>query len=650
MGIGASTAAAPFGSGGGASSAPASTAALFSAAKRGDARQLDALLRRIPDPSHARHLLRLARDASGRTPLHVAAARGDPACVGVLLAWGADPNAPRAPPPGTAAANVAPPTGAHGRGRASALAALGAGATPLHEAVAARRGAAVDALLAGGASPWLENAAGYTPYDLALCPEGGDGDGVGEFGGGGGGSSGALASPDGGGEGAAIARRIETCGAGASFAGYVAVRTPTSLANSWTGSADKVRWASIVPRLEPPSGPGGAAGHHQQPQQPGLVRSELLLFRDAGGADPRARLWLDGASAYPVTSGGGGRPGAAAGGPPALPTSALLRLHPSHEPPRRVAARQDGSGSWAVVVRPATRGPARASCHHDFARFVEACNVRRPPPGLVAGGGSGAHGAAGMGAAPAAGGVLAPSPWGGHGGGGGGGGGAAAAVAAAGLQRPQHLQQAQLLRGPSRDDPADGLRARPGESDEAFARRVAEAEGGGDGGAGQAAAVAVAAAAAAAGRPPSTTAAAAAITPGADVPVADAHPFLPPPGSAAAAAAAPAAAAAAAAAAATTTLRPPAAANATGSVDSHPPTVATDATGTDDGDDGGEDGRTCVVCLSEPRNAGLLHGSTVHRCVCRGCAHALLQAAGRGRRAALCPVCRAPIERVLDIF
>jgi hypothetical protein len=57
----------------------------------------------------------------------------------------------------------------------------------------------------------------------------------------------------------------------------------------------------------------------------------------------------------------------------------------------------------------------------------------------------------------------------------------------------------------------------------------------------------------------------------------------------------------------------------------------------------GED-RTCVVCLTAPRDAGLVHGGTVHICCCRDCAE-MLQKRGQG-----CPMCRAPIDVVLRAF
>ena len=78
--------------------------------------------------------------AAGRTALHAAAAANSPACVAVLLAAGADPNAP---------------------------AAAGDKGTPLHVAAAAGAAAVIQALVAAGASIAARNAVGATPRDIA---------------------------------------------------------------------------------------------------------------------------------------------------------------------------------------------------------------------------------------------------------------------------------------------------------------------------------------------------------------------------------------------------------------------------------------------------------------------------------------------------
>eukprot|EP00891_Asterochloris_glomerata_P007973 jgi/Astpho2/7973/Aster-x1472 len=55
----------------------------------------------------------------------------------------------------------------------------------------------------------------------------------------------------------------------------------------------------------------------------------------------------------------------------------------------------------------------------------------------------------------------------------------------------------------------------------------------------------------------------------------------------------------------------------------------------------GQDER-CCICLDQPATAGLLHGSSIHKCCCRRCAAQL-----KTRHHPTCPVCRQPIERVV---
>ncbi|KAK7261368.1 hypothetical protein RIF29_27677 [Crotalaria pallida] len=57
--------------------------------------------------------------------------------------------------------------------------------------------------------------------------------------------------------------------------------------------------------------------------------------------------------------------------------------------------------------------------------------------------------------------------------------------------------------------------------------------------------------------------------------------------------------------------------------------------------DGHESGGECVICLSEPRDITVL--PCRHMCMCSGCAN-LLKA-----HAAKCPICRHPVERLLEI-
>ena len=51
----------------------------------------------------------------------------------------------------------------------------------------------------------------------------------------------------------------------------------------------------------------------------------------------------------------------------------------------------------------------------------------------------------------------------------------------------------------------------------------------------------------------------------------------------------------------------------------------------------------CIICLTNKRQIGFLHGSSVHRCVCKECA-GLVAIGGP------CPLCRAPISAVLAVY
>jgi hypothetical protein len=55
------------------------------------------------------------------------------------------------------------------------------------------------------------------------------------------------------------------------------------------------------------------------------------------------------------------------------------------------------------------------------------------------------------------------------------------------------------------------------------------------------------------------------------------------------------------------------------------------------------EGELCVICLSSGREVGLLHGASVHMCVCKACAPLL-------RPGQPCPMCRQPIERIIGVF
>lgn len=52
----------------------------------------------------------------------------------------------------------------------------------------------------------------------------------------------------------------------------------------------------------------------------------------------------------------------------------------------------------------------------------------------------------------------------------------------------------------------------------------------------------------------------------------------------------------------------------------------------------------CIICFSDVRSALLLHGETGHICCCMECADTLRRTNG------VCPICRSPIERVVQFY
>lgn len=54
----------------------------------------------------------------------------------------------------------------------------------------------------------------------------------------------------------------------------------------------------------------------------------------------------------------------------------------------------------------------------------------------------------------------------------------------------------------------------------------------------------------------------------------------------------------------------------------------------------------CLVCNERVRNAGMMHGDTVHTVTCMECAGELMKSAHTSN----CPMCRQPIEKILKMF
>jgi len=69
-----------------------------------------------------------------------------------------------------------------------------------------------------------------------------------------------------------------------------------------------------------------------------------------------------------------------------------------------------------------------------------------------------------------------------------------------------------------------------------------------------------------------------------------------------------------------------------------------DAALTDAADDDDDGDVTCLICFDQPRNATIVHGTSGHVCSCLDCARLLCA------RGDFCPVCRKPIDNVIENF
>lgn len=53
-----------------------------------------------------------------------------------------------------------------------------------------------------------------------------------------------------------------------------------------------------------------------------------------------------------------------------------------------------------------------------------------------------------------------------------------------------------------------------------------------------------------------------------------------------------------------------------------------------------DDGKLCIICMTDPRTVGILHGDSMHVVACAGCAPRL-------QNGSACPICRRPVERLV---
>ena len=60
----------------------------------------------------------------------------------------------------------------------------------------------------------------------------------------------------------------------------------------------------------------------------------------------------------------------------------------------------------------------------------------------------------------------------------------------------------------------------------------------------------------------------------------------------------------------------------------------------------GETVPQCAVCLDGEATAGVVHGDSMHKCLCHDCAVEL-----KARQTGNCPICREPIDSyIMQIF
>lgn len=264
---------------------------VYRAAKAGNASELEALAREArslgPEAEGRRRELLEWRDDKGRTPLVVAAGKDQKDCVEVLLQCGANVQHQSMTKEG--------------------------GGSALHVAVHKQCSKEIiDALLRFGASPFVENAGGFTALDYAIMRKN-----------------------------TALIRRLESLGY---FADYLKIKTSALLGlnKKWAP-----RWVVILPRHPSPYLPA-----NQQ-----MMRKLLLVYNDAQQFEPSSKMYLDGARAATTTL------------PDSDEKQCVLRLHVSHSPPKggNLSLGGDSRSGVEVYLRPSSRD---ANVLNQFVRMV----------------------------------------------------------------------------------------------------------------------------------------------------------------------------------------------------------------------------------------------------------------------------------------
>jgi hypothetical protein len=205
----------------------------------------------------------------------------------------------------------------------------------LHEAVARRHAAAIDVLLAAGASPFVENGRGYTAMDLGCSTKA-----------------------------AELLRRMEV---GALWRGWVLQKVPRlgGLSTEW-----QRRWAVVCHRLPRPGAP---------PERR-LAHVVLLCYKGTDAFAPSCRAWLDGARAAEAPAPRGGRPRGA------------VALHRKHAAPAGAAAAGGPrEGGFQLAFRPDDESPPGMAAFRTF--LADADSATRAAAAAGGGGGAPARGA-----------------------------------------------------------------------------------------------------------------------------------------------------------------------------------------------------------------------------------------------------------------
>lgn len=260
---------------------------VYNAAKNGKHDELQELERRMQqlgaEETINRSTLLEWEDEDGRTALIVAAAKNNYSCVDLLLRLGA---------------NV------------QHVSRKKDGGSALHEAVSKHGNhAVVEKLIRHGASPFVENASGFTPLDVA------------------------IARRD-----VVLVRQFERLG---HVCGSLRMKV-----SSWGGLGRgwQSKWVSVVPRIPYP----------RLPSSEQLIRRMLFIYDNQSHPEPISKLYLDGAVSSIVNDTNGER-------------QCIVTLHSSHPRPKKVYSKLNVNSGFSIFFK----GDSQTSgIMQDFDRVI----------------------------------------------------------------------------------------------------------------------------------------------------------------------------------------------------------------------------------------------------------------------------------------